>query len=846
MFDENSIKPSTAAQALLDRRALRESLVEWARFVAKEKGWKIAKHHILLLEKLQAAIDGTLVHPETGKVCRNLMVLMPPGSAKALALNTPIPTPNGWTTMGELREGDFVFGEHGFPVRVVKKSEVFHNRPVFSVKTDCGDCIVADADHEWFVRLCGKREVYHKKTTRYLWERCGAKRPMIKHAACLHLPNIELPLHPYILGYWLGDGHTASGSVTIGHEDFEWVSNEFRRHGFNVGEKTKNYLAYTLPDLRGVLVHLGVLGNKHIPSTYFRASSEQRLSLLQGLIDSDGSVSDSGEVCFTSTLKHLADGVAELVRSLGAKASITETRATLYGKDCGPCWRVHFYLLGAARLPRKSQKTKNNDRTPGTYIDVTFAGVADTACIVVDSPTHLFLCGKSMTPTHNSTYASILFPPWAIQRRVALNEADPDCQDKSVRLLGCSYAAELIESFSRECRNTIETYHKVLGYNLRTDSRAVQEWSTDNGASYRCGGVGAGLSGRRADIGVIDDYLGSEQDANSKTIRDQQWSWYQNDFWPRLKPNAVQIFVANRRHEEDLVGKLLEKEPNKWVVIKIPFFAKENDVLGREVGEPLWPEWFTEDQISTIRALPPRTQAGLYGQEPAPEDGNYFERQHIQTYTRDEYDQLMQLNPRIYGAGDWAVSEVKGSNKTCFGGGALDHRGILFILPDIFWKVAGPKEVVEQFTQFLKRRNPLITWSEKGHISKAWGPFLLEHMLENDVYAYIKEVTPSADKETRAQSIRARMSVGKVRFPAFATWWPDALHQMLTFPGGKEDDFVDFLAHLGAGVNSMSKPTLPTPPQVEDINTPAPITLKWIKKSDRLRRESLLPVFGGR
>lgn len=434
-----------------------------------------------------------------------------------------------------------------------------------------------------------------------------------------------------------------------------------------------------------------------------------------------------------------------------------------------------------------------------------------------------------------SSYTSIIFPVWFLQRR-------PNC-----RILACSHSADLIESFSRECRNAVEAHKTTLGYALLSDSRAVQEWSATNGGAYRCAGVGAGIAGRRADAGVIDDYIGSEEDADSKLIRDKQWSWFWNDFWPRLKPNAIQIIVANRRHEDDLVGRLLEKEASKWEVIKIPFFAKEGDALGRGVGERLWKDWFTEEMAADIQKLPARTQAGLYGQEPAPEEGDYFKREWLLTYTQDEYDALMRSEPRIYGAADWAVSEKKDSNRTCFGCAALDADGMLYILPDIFWKTAGPKENVTSLVDLLKRRNPLMFWSESGHISKSLGPFFREEMLAQNVYSYISEVTPVRDKETRAQSIRGRMSMLRVRFPSFASWWPQAMHEMLTFPGGKNDDFVDFLAHLGMGVNSMVKTSKPPAKLLEEVNLPLePITLAWVKRSHKDNKRSVEPKYSGR
>jgi hypothetical protein len=137
-------------------------------------------------------------------------------------------------------------------------------------------------------------------------------------------------------------------------------------------------------------------------------------------------------------------------------------------------------------------------------------------------------------------------------------------------------------------------------------------------------------------------------------------------------------------------------------------------------------------------------------------------------------------------------------------------------------------------------------WSEKGHISKAWGPFLREQMLDQNVYNYITEVTPARDKETRAQSIRGRMSMLRVKFPSFASWWPSAMHELLMFPGGKTDDFVDFIAHLGMGINNMVKNTPSIPKQKFNINDVQPITMSWMKDNHDKAQRAKLPKYAGR
>jgi len=119
----------------------------------------------------------------------------------------------------------------------------------------------------------------------------------------------------------------------------------------------------------------------------------------------------------------------------------------------------------------------------------------------------------------------------------------------------------------------------------------------------------------------------------------------------------------------------------------------------------------------------------------------------------------------------------------------------------------------------------LIWWAERGHISKSIGPFLRKRMQEEQIYCAIDEVVPVKDKQTRAQAIRGRMAMGKVRFPAFAPWWEAARHQMLTFPSGKHDDFVDTMAYIGLGLGRMTNATSPVKKKAE----PAVGTLAWVK-----------------
>lgn len=419
-----------------------------------------------------------------------------------------------------------------------------------------------------------------------------------------------------------------------------------------------------------------------------------------------------------------------------------------------------------------------------------------------------------MSPgTAKSTYTSDAFPPWYLARR-------PQITNSPATILACSYAHTLAESFGRRGRNRVAQFSRELGYSLKPDSKSAGEWETTNNGRYFCAGVGAGIAGHRADLGLIDDYLGSQEDADSPNVRQKQWDWFLGDFWPRLKPNASIIIIANRRHEDDLIGRLLDPLSNspipasEWEVIRIPFFAEEADPLGRSpvvagdqdsyIQSRVWPEWFTEEQARGVLALPPRILAGLYQQRPAPEEGGYFKRSNLIGYTRDELSQIESRGGlRYYAAGDFAVSEEKDANRNAFISAGLDSAGNIWILPDIFWKQAGPKESVDALLALMQRRNLLTFVAEKGHISKSIGPFIKDRQRAERIYCHIEEVTPSRAKDVRAKSAQGMTELGQIRFPKFAMWWEKAEHEMLTFPGGKTDDLVDALAHLCNYINSM-------------------------------------------
>ena len=779
----SSLSPQAAAIELLRREEASRSLAAYIEYL--DLGFVPALHHRKLIEHLEALERGDIT---------NLMVWMPPGSAKALALNTPIPTPDGWKSMAELRIGDQVFAEDGRPCNVTWVSPIWLNRHVYAVTTDCGDEIIADHDHEWLVRACGKRECYRIKETHELCRK-RSKRVMVRRASALILPERQLPIDPYVLGVWLGDGHSDSGRITSGDDDRAWMRGELERLGYVTTTHSSRY-SFGIGGIRGHLNSFGILndpfhgahGLKRIPPIYLRASQSQRLSLLQGLVDTDGTVCPNrGCSTFCNTNRLLAEDVRELVRSLGIKAGWSESRAVVNGKDCGPAYRISFYLEGSARLPRKAIHTRNQERTPNTYIEVTDAGYASTVCIEVDSPSHLFLCGRSCTPTHNSTYASVLFPPWFMGR----NPEEP--------IIGVSNATELAELFSRRARNIVasDRHRNVFDWGLSTDTQSVGYWENERGGCFMAAGTGTSIPGRRAALGLIDDPVKGRQDADSPHIQQKQWDWYVNDFYPRLLPHAKQLIIQTRWAEGDLSGRILDREAKKWAVLSLPMLAIDNDPLGRQQGERLWPEWFTDDMVKTAQQ-DVRAWNALYQQDPAPEDGEYFKRDYFQEY------EVIPAGMHLYGASDYAVSEGEG-DYTEHGVFGLDFTGNIYLID--WWRGQTSSDVwIEKQCDLIATHSPLIWFGESGPIRKAIEPFLKRRMTERQTYCRLEWLSSIHDKVVRCRPFQARAAMGNVFVPNHAPWKPDLMSQLMRFPAGKYDDGVDVCSLIGRGLEHARPP----------------------------------------
>jgi hypothetical protein len=346
-----------------------------------------------------------------------------------LALDTPVPTPSGWTTMGAITPGDVVFGRDGLPARVLGVSPVHTGRPCYRVTFSDRTSIVADAGHLWTAidRQTAKRGEadYTTEQLADLIATSNAKdgsRMAVPPVAALKGEERDLLVDPYVFGCWLGDGQTAGAAICGAEEDLAFVAGEIEARGYTVTRWATAEDKVSVIGLPGGLLAalraLDVLGNKHIPVDYLRGSVEQRLDLLRGLMDTDGTVGHvQNEVCeFSSKWRALAEQVAELARSLGYRTSLR--RRVDERSRTGEHWRLTFRAdprMVPFLLPRKADRCV----TPPKIIKRSIVSVEPTLsvpvrCIAVDTADHLFLAGEGMVPTHNTRIAAAYGVPAVI------------------------------------------------------------------------------------------------------------------------------------------------------------------------------------------------------------------------------------------------------------------------------------------------------------------------------------------------------------------------------------------------------------------------------------------------
>jgi hypothetical protein len=345
------------------------------------------------------------------------------GDFKGLPLDTKIPTLNGWSTIADLQEGDIIFDKDGNPTKILHKSEIHHN-PCYKITFDNGKSITADHEHRWLISF--KKNISNKRPDGYehtvmtteeiydylnnLSDRRSDLIPKILNPKPITCPSVDLPIDPYLLGVWLGDGSKATGIITQAKNSPIWK--ELERRGYDIGDNAQhnpdreNVEMRTVYGLRTELKKLNLLQNKHIPEIYQRASFEQRLDLLRGLMDTDGFFHPKRKRFVMSTGQEWQrDEMVKLLATFGIKTTVFEVQRKCNDKAFiawDVCFSTDLFNPFLTRNQDIVQIGNQNNRTFRNIDKVELVETIPTQCLEVDSPSHTFLCTEEMIVTHNT------------------------------------------------------------------------------------------------------------------------------------------------------------------------------------------------------------------------------------------------------------------------------------------------------------------------------------------------------------------------------------------------------------------------------------------------------------
>lgn len=395
-----------------------------------------------------------------------------------------------------------------------------------------------------------------------------------------------------------------------------------------------------------------------------------------------------------------------------------------------------------------------------------------------------------MPPRHGkSMLTSQYFPAWFLGH------------NPEKRVIFTSYEAEFAASWGRKARNVLTEYGpKLFNIAVSSESSAASSWDiADHSGGMSTAGVGGPITGKGAHLLIIDDPVKNAEEAQSKTYRDKAAEWYKSTAYTRLEPGGAVIVIQTRWHEDDLSGRLLQEEPDKWTVISFPALAEEGDPLGRQPGEALSPRRYSAEDLHEIKTtLGPYWFSALYQQHPQPLEGAIFKRQHFRYATLDSGILLLHSgdiskkvgydNCRIFQTCDPAASTKTTADYFVLSTWAQTPGNDLILLDVLRTRLEGPDQV-PLFKQQYQRWNPAFQAVE----SKGLGITLYQLLTREGLP--VKELKADKDKVTRALPAAARMESGSVYFLQGAPWLGDFEQELLSFPTGAHDDQVDTLSY---------------------------------------------------
>lgn len=776
--------------------------------------YKMTKFH----SRLAMIGDKIVKDIEKGKnfvVC----VSVPPQAGKGYPVDFPVLTTKGWKKHGDLCVGDYVYNDKGEQVAVLGNQTPYMHECV-KVRFASGEEHIVTKEHLWKVLL-------EEDTRKRSWERHTLVRkeyileaqelmhilpksrrsPAIAMNEPLHNNEKKLPIDPYVLGLWLGDGISANNLIVVSDSDLaNELANIGNKEEYSILKRRYNPSVSYIKlgkvverehkgdyknEFTKRLADLGLKNNKHIPMEYLLASESQRWELLKGLMDTDGSVMKYRGTCeYCGVNKELCENVLTLLRSLGIKANLREGNATIGGRFISKKYRVCFIpnkgqvIFGLKRKQDRIDNKGTKDRGDKFRYFITSiepVGERLVSCISVEGG--MYLAGKGLIPTHNSTTLTESLPSYFLGRNP--NEG----------VIVCSYNADFAEKFGNSNREKLRNHGKELfGIEISNemDTKTKFMFKGKHGQMVSTGIFGE-ITGNKASLIIIDDPFKSNVESESKVYRDKVYDIVKQSCETRLRPTGSALVIIHTRwHEDDLIGRYSKEDGVLYINIPCVWDSSFgiDKLLGRKAGEVFCPElgYTSEWAEKKRKSLGNRSFNALYQGKPYVDGGNIVNRDELRFYGTaelpTEFDDVTLSADLSLGG----TSEQ--SDPTCIS--VWGRKGANHYLLRVINKKMGFNEQVNAMNR-LVNDYPMI--KKKIVEKKANGGAMLD-MLNKQVSGLVPYDPKGSNKLSRLEAVTSFFEAGNIWFPNEKVMpnVEEFVEQLLKFPSATHDDFVDTLS----------------------------------------------------
>lgn len=791
-------------------------------------------------------------------------------SAKRQPLSAKILTPNGWTTMGELKVGDDVIGSNGKATKITFMSEMV-DRPIYELETEDGRKTECDSEHLWNVRrMCNTRKdiLKHKIVdTQYLIDSglCYDRKPdkrnnrkykeykfALETVEPVELEEKKLPIEPYFLGLWLGDGTSESVSITnVDYEVKEYLRDYAERLGLKLNSNDHNSnRAETLSitgdnkggrgfSLQAELRKLGLLGNKNIPDNYLQGSIEQRKALLEGLMDSDGTIS-SGTASFSNKNEKIIDGVVALVRSLGGRANKTKSKTSCIYKGkkiISDYYRISILFTDYTpfRIERKRKNHKLSNHTFSRIVNIKLVGNKKGRCIRVENKDGLYVTDDYLL-THNTSLAKIkVVHNICYKQKRFMLWASFDEKKAKANLFDIAFELQTNENLASDFGQLY--YEEDLKDKKYSTKKSIGEFITANGIKLKSFSTGQSTRGEvyqefRPDFLVLDDI------ETMKTMvsepRTQQVIEFVDELLAGMAGDMDMLILGNRLTNAGSIAYIEKK-----MILEPKFMVRDVKIKDGH-GKITWPEKYVDtdeeaeivnakikdpkEQLSSLETKKRMLGQTVYAREmmntPLTDEEREFKLEWMQhTY---EARGLSMKHTNRYITIDTADSKSREKNDPDFTATSVVDWDVENFWYVRLWKQKrmNAPELIDWIFYLWEHYKPSRIGVEKKAYEDQIKPYLDIRSNELGIYPIVVELKHGGNqKEDRIRgALQGRMEHGKVLFAKDPIDDTDiGKAQLFDFPKSDHDDMIDALAYIDQiGVRPISTEKAAIMPKIHE------------------------------